>query len=336
MISVLIVTWNRKDDILETIRSIYEQKYSDFEIIVVDNGSTDGTVHAIRQIYPKVRIVEHDQNIGVSRGRNSGIVVAKGDVILCLDSDAHPAADTLSTIVSKFQSEPEIGVINSKIIDPGTKKIGTAGWVYSEKVKNYQDSEFLSYSFSEGGAAIRREVFEKAGLFWERLFFGGEGTELSLRVLDAGYKILYYPASLVYHRASHQSRIAGSERDYLFYRNSLYIYLARFPWWMFVIFASLKTGAVLFRGIRHGYLRQILRGLSELFFEIPSLLKERKPIRKETALYYLKLQREHGQLSWNLLTWLRRKSVKRLTMILVFAVKTMNAFDWYDGSTVPF
>lgn len=308
LMSVLIVTWNRREDVLETVRSVYEQSYENFEIIVVDNGSADDTANALRQAYPDIRIVELDKNVGISAGRNTGIKVAKGEIIFCLDSDASPAVDALKNIARKFQSAPEIGVINSKIVDASTRKIGTAGWVYSEKGKIDQDTEFLSYSFSEGGAAIRKEVFDKVGLFWDRLFFGSEGTEFSLRVLDAGYQILYYPSSLVYHRDTQQSRIGGGEREYLFFKNSLYIYLVRFPWWMFIFFASLKTGAALLRGIRHGYLRRILRGLTELLVEIPSLLKERKPISSETALQYLKLQREHGQLSWNILTWLRVKT----------------------------
>lgn len=308
LMSVLIVTWNRREDVLETIRAVYEQRYKNFEIVVVDNGSVDGTVEALCQAYPEVKIVELEKNMGISAGRNAGIKVANGEIILCLDSDASPAVDAMTNIVCKFNSMPEIGVINSKIVDAATKEIGAAGWVYSEKGKVDQDSEFLSYSFSEGGAAIRREVFDKAGLFWDRLFFGSEGTELSLRVLDAGYQILYYPSSLVYHRASPRSRIGGGEREYLFFKNALYIYFVRFPWWMFIFFASLKTGAALVRGIRHGYLRQILRGATEIILEVPSLLKERKPIRTETALRYLKLQREHGQLSWNLLTWLRVKT----------------------------
>lgn len=308
LISVLIVTWNRREDVLETIRSVYEQTYENIEIVVVDNGSVDGTIIALRQAYPAVRIVELDQNIGISAGRNAGIVTAKGDIILCLDSDASPAVDTLTNIVRKFQSKPEIGVINSKIVDADTMKIGKAGWIYSENDKVDQDSEFLSYSFSEGGAAIRRDVFDKVGLFWERLFFGSEGMDFSLRVLDAGYKILYYPAALFYHRTSHQSRIRGGERERLVFINTLNIYLVRFPWWMFLIFTPAKIGATFFRSFRRGYSKQIFLGLKIFLTQVPSVLKERKSINNKTALNYLKLQSEHGSLSWSLSSWLKHKT----------------------------
>jgi len=308
LVSILIISWNRKDDILETIRLVDEQGYRNFEIIVVDNGSTDGTIDALRQAYPTVRLIGLGRNIGIA-ARNTGIAAAKGEIIFCLDSDANPEKDAVSNLVRKFQAEPKVGVINSKILNAFTHELGVpSGWVYSERDKSDQDIDFLSYSFSEGGCAIRREVFDKVGPFWERLFFGCEGMEFSLRVLDAGYNILYFPAAVIYHRVTEQSRIKGGDRDYLAFRNSLYIYLVRFPWWMFIIFAALKTGATLFRAAKRGYLRQIMSGLMTFLKEFPSLIKERKPIRNRTALNYLKLQRQHGPLRWDLATWLKYKT----------------------------
>jgi len=308
MVTVLIVTWNRKEEVLVTVRDVYNQLYKDIEVVVVDNGSVDGTVDALRQIYPSVKVVELDRNLGVSVGRNAGIAAATGDIIFCLDSDASPATETISNIVSKFKSEPQIGVINSKIVDAGTRQIGSAGWVYSAYDLAEQDTEFLSYSFSEGGAAIRREVFDKVGLFWERLFFGYEGFEFSLRVLDAGYDILYYPDSLVFHRATAHSRIGGGERDKILFTSCLLIYILRFPWWLMVIFMPLKTGATFLRAARRGYFMQILSGWLDFLKQTPSVLKERKPIHNGTAFDYLKLQRQHGSLRWNLGTWLKYKS----------------------------
>ena len=100
LVSIIIVTWNRREDVLETVQSIFEQSYKNFEIVVVDNGSSDGTVEALRQLYSPVVIVELDRNVGVTAGRNAGIVVAKGDIILCLDSDASPGRDSLTNLVN--------------------------------------------------------------------------------------------------------------------------------------------------------------------------------------------------------------------------------------------
>jgi GT2 family glycosyltransferase len=309
LVTILIITWNRKKDILETVQSIYEQAYQNFEIIVVDNGSNDDTVDALCQAYPDVKIVPLDRNMGVSVGRNAGIVIAQGEIIFCLDSDASLDCDTLNNLVRKFQAEPRVGVINSKIVNAYTKTLdGGPGWVYSSKQKAQQSKEFLSFSFSEGGAAIRKEVFDQVGLFWDFIFFGCEGQEFGLRVWDAGYKILYSPESIVYHRASEQQRFSDKDRDYLFFRNTLYIYLVRYPWWLLILLGPLKIGAVTIRFAKRGYLLAVFEALLEVIGNLPVLLKDRKPINNRTAWFYLKLMRQQGPLSWDLMSWLKYKT----------------------------
>ncbi len=308
LISVLIITWNRKKDVLETVQSVYEQGYQNFEIIVVDNGSNDGTVEALHKTFLGIKIVPLEKNMGVSIGRNAGIAIAQGEIVFCLDSDASLGHDSLMNLVHKFQAEPDLGVINSKIVNAFSRKLDKGpGWSYSEKQKADQDQEFLSWSFSEGGAAIRKQVFDQVGLFWELLFFGCEGQEFSLRAWDAGYQVLYYPKSIVYHRASPQQRVEEKDRDYLFLRNTLYIYIVRYPLWMLAVLGPLKIGAVVVRSIRRRYLLDILKVLFEVAKALPMLLKHRKPIRNQTAFFYLKLLHQNGPLSWKLSSWIKHK-----------------------------
>lgn len=309
LISILIVTWNRKDDTIAAVRSAYSQGYERFEVIVVDNGSSDGTREALSKIYPEVKVIPLEINIGISAGRNVGIRAAQGDIIVCLDSDARFSYDMLESTVQRFKSEPALGIINSKIVDPETLELSDGpGWVYSEKQKQYQDTEFYSWSFSEGGAAIRKELIDRVGPFWDVLFFGCEGQELSLRAWDSGYKVLYYPKSVVYHRASPRMRTNENRRDCLFMKSSLSIYLVRYPWWMLLLFLPLKSAATLIRGAKRGYLREVFATFVELGRQLPSLMRERKPIKNYTALQILRLQRQHGPLSWNLASWLKYKA----------------------------
>jgi GT2 family glycosyltransferase len=308
LISIVIVTWNRKEDVLETIRSIRDQAYQNVEIVVADNASTDGTAEAVAKAYPEVNLVALAENLGASGGRNAGIEAARGDIVFLLDSDASLEHNALTRIVLQFENEPDIGIIACKVVNAYTKAYDrAAGAFLSDVSKAEQTTEFLSYSFSECGCAIRREALDQAGLFWEKLFFGREGEELALRAWDAGYKILFVPDAIVYHRISPQTRIAGCTRLYSDLRNSLYIYLVRYTWWMLVFFAPLKIGSSLVKAFRRGCLRQTLRTLLDVLSQVPALLKERRPISNETANQYVRLLRHHGFLSWNLISWLKHK-----------------------------
>jgi GT2 family glycosyltransferase len=309
LVSVVVVTWNRKADVLETIQSIHEQSYRNVEIIVVDNASTDGTVESLKQKHPEIRVIPLQHNLGASAGRNPGISAAQGEIILLLDSDASLGKDTIQNAVRKFQSKPDVGVIACKVVNASTKEIDrTAGWIFSEKDKIDQDREFLSFSFSECGCALRKEVFNKAGLFWGSLFFGGEGEELSLRIWDAGYKILYSPTSIIYHRVSSNERIAGCDRQYYKLRNMLYIYIVRYPWWMLSIYVPSKVAVSLIRALKTRCLKGTIQAILDVLKEIPFLLKERKPIKSHTGRAYFRLQREHGPWRWDLISWFKYKT----------------------------
>lgn len=307
LVSIVIASWNRKDDVLETLPSIYGQDYPNYEIIVVDNGSTDNTVEALREQYPDVVLVPLTENLGATGGRNAGIDVAKGDIIFFLDSDCSMQHDTLVNTVHKFESDPKLGILGCKILNYFTGKLdGATGWAFTSSVD--PNTEFESFSFSETGSAIRRTALEEAGPFWDFLFFGREGEDLSIRVWDAGYTVMFYPEAIVHHRESPEKRVIGSQREYFDLRNCFYIYFTRYPWDMFVRVMTMKVGSATLRGIRRRNAHKtVFRALSDLVRNLPYLLKERNPISRETADYYFTLQREHGPLSWSMGSWLRAK-----------------------------
>ncbi len=309
LVSIVIVTWNRRDDVLETIRSIREQSYQNVEIVVVDNASTDGTVEELQRNHSEIKVICLQENLGASAGRNPGITAAQGEIVFLLDSDASLGKDTIRNAVRKFQSQSNIGVIACKVVNASTKQIDrTAGWIFSEKDKLDQDREFLSFSFSECGCAFRKEVFVDAGLFWEALFFGGEGEDLSLRIWDAGYAILYSPDCIIYHRVSPIERVTGSNRQYFKLRNMLYIYIVRYPWWMLPIYIPTKIAVSLVRAMNRGCFKVTLNAIWDVLKNLPYLLKERRPIKGQTGREYMRLQREHGPWRWDLISWLKYKT----------------------------
>ncbi|MEM7130723.1 MAG: glycosyltransferase family 2 protein [Chloroflexota bacterium] len=331
LVSVIICSWNRKDDILETLPSIYQQNYKNYEIIVVDNGSTDGTVDVLRAEHPTVRIVALEENLGPTGGRNAGIHVAKGEVLFFLDSDANLLADTLEKVVERIERDPKIGVISCNVIneDPNEK----TGWSFN--FKKGREKEFCSFAFGEAGFATRAEIFVKAGLFWEFLFYGREGEELGVRVWDAGYKILYFPDAIVHHRASPKTRVIGSKREFFDLRNCYYIYLTRYPWWMMPRFLFMKTGTAIIRGI---YRRNIHETVFPAWWAIlqnfGELRRQRSPISNDTARQYMALLKDHGPLSWTLSSWLKLK-LRPASAEMISAVNPDTVVKPDTGQEVP-
>jgi GT2 family glycosyltransferase len=295
---------------LRTLLSVYDQDYKNIEVIVVDNGSTDGTVEAIGKEYPSLNLIVLEKNLGASAGRNVGIKSAQGEFIFLLDSDADIGRETLNHIVDKFQKEPDLGIIACKIVNYYTKKLSTKlepGWPYTNKTFADQDKEFYSYRFSEGGGAIRKSVLDKIGLFWDLLYFGREGEELSLRAWEAGYKIIYYPDAIVYHRVSPHKSFSQGMREYYDLRNALLIYIVYYPTWELIRFIPIRVVVSLLRATRRGYPALWFRALIDVIKQLPSLWKLRRPISKNTARNYFQLLREHGSLQWDLVSWLKYK-----------------------------
>lgn len=306
LVSVVIVTWNRRVDVLQTIQSVRDQDYQNVEIIVVDNGSSDGTAQALAQVHTDVTLVALDHNQGAAGGRNHGLSIAGGEIIFLLDSDASLGAATLPTVVERFKQSPEVGIITCKIVSHATGQLDS--WIFAASKQAWQDQEFPSYSCAEGGCAIRRQVLERIGYFWNELFFGREGEEFCLRAWDAGFQVLYCPEAIVYHRRSSDTPVHQDRRLYFDLRNSLFIYVTRYPWWMLAAFVPLKIGSAVIKGARRGCLKPTLRALVEVAQALPGLLQQRQPLNKDTAFRYVELQRDQGALSWNLRGWLRYKA----------------------------
>lgn len=309
LVSIVIVTWNRRDDILETIQSVYDQQYSNIEIVVVDNGSSDGTVEAIHERYPAVNVVALTENTGASVGRNIGISYARGDIVFFLDSDASLDHDAVNRVVQTFERMPEVGAIACKVVNFYTRQLDSvAGWVFSERVKARQDEEFTCFTVSECGSAFRKQLLDQIGGFWDYLFFGREGEELCLRVWGAGQQIRYVPSAKVYHRVSPHKRYEGGNREYHQIRNILAIYSTRYTWWMLLLFLPLKLTSIIVKGLTKRQMPDVLRALYHVVLDLPILLRQRRPLSNRAARTYVMLHRDHGALSWNLRDWLTHKA----------------------------
>ncbi|MEM3549403.1 MAG: glycosyltransferase family 2 protein, partial [Thermofilum sp.] len=196
LVSVIIPTFNRRNDLLHCLRSLTESSYKNMEIIVVDNGSTDDTSEAVKRHYPNVRLIDLDKNTGVTGGRNAGARVAKGDFILFLDHDMVVDKEMVGTLISFMLNDENIGAIGPVIyyFNEPTKiwAAGTSINILTGKVSfNTRETNEAYFEVQVLPAAImvRREILQKIGLFDETFFAVYEDTDFCFRIREAGYKV---------------------------------------------------------------------------------------------------------------------------------------------------
>ena len=144
-----------------------------------------------------------------------------------LDSDASITGRELRRLVERMDQDPSIGVIGCRIVNYTTREIDQ--WIYAESQKTHSRREFDTYSFTAAGALARAEALDKAGRFWDDLFIYNEETDLSIRILKAGYRIIYSPIAQVYHKPSDSGRVLPAR--YWFYqaRNQIWIFFRYYP-----------------------------------------------------------------------------------------------------------
>jgi len=213
-ISYIISTRNRSKSLIRCLASVGKLSYPDWEIIIVDNGSTDNTITIIREFQSNssvpVKLVEEPRP-GVSYGRNAGIRASEGEIIAFSDDDCYPASDFLENIFSVFEKENDVGYVSGRIelYDPDDAPVS----IHTDKNTRY----LAPYRYIRGGLvwganmAFRRSVLDEIGLFDVRLgpgtnFPSAEDRDLAMRASLAGFKGKYCPEIVVYH---HHGRKSG-------------------------------------------------------------------------------------------------------------------------------
>jgi len=284
LVSIAIITRNRREMLRRGLLSMLSLTYANREIVVVDNGSTDGTVAMLAQEFPEVRVIAFSQNKGIC-ARNEGIRVSRGEFILTLDDDISLVRpDTLECIVSRFLRQPNVGLITLKICDPGeAKEHSPDHWWYPVSREVYQDRAFYAASFCEAAAAFRRSVLEKSGLYFEPLFWGGEERDLSLRVLDTEADILYLGHCPVIHWG--QRGLLNTQADprhRLLVRNAILTAAIRLPWHAAAVELAPRLLWWFVRSIRHSYFRYYVLGVTSAAGSIRIIRRNRKPVRLRT------------------------------------------------------
>lgn len=225
-VSVVYVNWNRKADVAHSVKLLRRQHFRDFEIVVVDNGSSDGSAAELSAL-PGVRVLALPANRGPAAARNAGVEAARGEYCVFLDSDAALSRRGLGRLVEQLDREPDVGVIGCRILNAYTRKLDQ--WIYAQRALDSEKQRFDTYSFSAAGAIVRRDLFREVGGFWEKLFIYNEEVELSIRILRNGFRIRYDPDAVVLHRVAPHGRTGRGRYYYFQVRNWIWTYYRHYP-----------------------------------------------------------------------------------------------------------
>lgn len=272
LISVVIPNWNGKH-LLETCLSSLERlKYPNYEVVVVDNGSSDQSVEYIKSEYPKVNIIELSTNTGFAYAVNRGIENSKGEYIALLNNDTEVTPEWLDEIIKPFSYSDSIGIVASKllnfyhrdIIDSAGDFLNIVGQGYAigggcKDGLQWNEGRYI-FSGTGGASIYKREIFDKVGLLEEIFFMYFEDMDLAYRAQRAGFTAWYQPSAIVYHIQKASSKRSKDLLEYLLYRNFVINYLINTPTSLFFKRLSLLKFCLVFvhtffYQAMHGYLK---------------------------------------------------------------------------------
>jgi hypothetical protein len=234
MISIIIPNYNGAPYLKECLNSIKGQSYQDFEVIVVDNASSDESLRILENNYPDVKVISNKKNLGFVGANNKGFKKAKGEYILFLNNDTRLDKDCLKRLLDKIESKKDAGVAFSKILRMDQPKVYDAvgsyltsfGFLYHlgfrEEDKGQYDS--VDYIFSPKGVCFLalKDVIARVGLFDNDYFAYFEESDFFWRVWLNGYKIYFEPESIVYHKVGATStKLASPFIDYHSFKNRI-------------------------------------------------------------------------------------------------------------------
>ncbi len=282
MISVVIPSYNRKESMLHLLATIYAQEGVTFEVIVVDDHSADRTAEAIIERFPRTVVVRNEVNCGPAVCRNRGICLAKGEIIVGLDSDVMlNESDVLRKTEAAFRECPKANGLAFHIFRPEGMAEDVDRWWHPLPIEKFANQRFATIYFSGTAYALRRDAVLAAGLFPEILFMHYEEVELAYRILDNGGDILYCPELKAIH---HEHVVSRRSEVRLFYkpRNQVLVAIGCYPVMRGICFLLPRLVHGFGLSVMHRHLNVFLRAMVMAVKMSPRRWVERKPLKPAT------------------------------------------------------
>jgi GT2 family glycosyltransferase len=241
IVSVLISTWNSAKYLTRCLEAVAHQTLTDFEVLVVDNGSTDGSLDGLESHWPQINIIRLNQNKGYALANNLAAYRAHGKWLALLNSDAFPEPDWLEQLVRAAENNPEFSAFASRQVQASDHRfLDGAGDAYH--VNGMAWRQYMGYPADQYGLKARevfsacaaaalyaRPAFLEAGGFDEDFFSYWEDVDLGFRLRLLGYRCLYVPDAVVYHVGSASLGVASDFAYYYSHRNLIWSFIQNMP-----------------------------------------------------------------------------------------------------------
>jgi O-antigen biosynthesis protein len=234
-VTVMVLNWNGKALLASCLPPLLEQDYAGYEVVVIDNGSEDGSIDYVREQFPTAGILDNGENLGFSGGLNAGMRQAEGEIVVLLNNDVIVLGrDWLRQLVAPFRADKGVGITGCKLYFPDGKTLQHAGarlsyplafsehFGYLEEDTGQYDRQMEVDYVTGAAVALSQEVIREVGLLDESfapIYF--EEVDLCYRIRAAGYRVLYVPQAAAIHN---ESASFGRERErhqVTFHRNRL-------------------------------------------------------------------------------------------------------------------
>jgi GT2 family glycosyltransferase len=312
LISAVVVNWNRRDLLRECLLSLKAQQNVRLEIIVVDNGSNDGSDECVRNEFPDVRLIRNGDNLGFCAANNQGIAAARGEFIALLNNDAE-AEEGWAAAMVRAAVDTGAGMVACKVLvyaDP--RRIDKVGHLIYPDGQNrgrgtgaLDEGQFNNVEevlWPDGCAALyRKEMLDEIGGFDEDFFAYADDAELGLRARIAGWGCVYTPHAVARHHRGNTLGVGSVARLKLIERNRVLLAVKLFPWsllWLNSVYYAMRLAAgagaavrgegetALFPGWAGKWrlLKAMVLGDWEALWMIPRMLRKRRGIRKLAKL----------------------------------------------------
>lgn len=273
LVSVVILNWNRKKDTATLVASLAHQTFQNFEVIVVDNASSDGSVFYLRRRFKELTVVESEVNVGLA-GFNLGMAAARGAYFVLLACDTVVPDALLEKQVEKLERNPGLGISAASTYLLGTK---TYLGPNRARVGNNERGYRVTY-FDGNGVGLRREVFERVGGYSKKYFICLEELEWAVRILSAGFEIACFTDVVIYHKKTKAGGNYRSRMGYYYARNWIWFYARYLPWSVMRHFLWLHLNSVRRETGRWGKMRFLdcVEGVIVGLVYLPWLLRRRR------------------------------------------------------------